>query len=121
MQETWVRALGQEDSLEKEIATHSSILAWRIPLSEEPGGLQSMGSPKVEHSRSDRTHATINTQIYPKGPLSKYYHTGDRISIYEPGGEHKYSIYANMSTYTHLSKVIVKIRINRKHLKGTLA
>ena len=43
MQETWVRLLGQEDPLEKEMATHSSILAWRIPWSEEPGELQSMG------------------------------------------------------------------------------
>ena len=44
MQETQVRSLGQEDPLEKEIATHSSILAWEIPWIEEPGGLQSMGS-----------------------------------------------------------------------------
>ena len=43
-QETWVRSLGREDPLEKEMATHSSILAWRIPWTEEPGGLQSMGS-----------------------------------------------------------------------------
>ena len=43
MQETLVRSLGQEDSLEKGMATHSSILAWRIPWTEEPGGLQSMG------------------------------------------------------------------------------
>ena len=43
MQETQVRSLGQEDSLEKGMATHSSILAWRIPWTEEPGGLQSMG------------------------------------------------------------------------------
>ena len=43
MQETWVQSLGQEDPLEKEMATHSSILAWRIPLTEEPGSLQSMG------------------------------------------------------------------------------
>ena len=42
--ETWVRSLGWEDPLEKEMATHSSILAWRIPWMEEPGGLQSMGS-----------------------------------------------------------------------------
>ena len=47
MQETWVRSLGQEDPLEKEIATHSSILAWRIPRTEEPGGLQSTGSQRV--------------------------------------------------------------------------
>ena len=43
MQETWVRSLGQEDPLEKEMATHSNILAWRIPWLEEPGGLQSVG------------------------------------------------------------------------------
>ena len=47
MQETWVRSLGWEDPLEKEMATHSSILAWRIPWTEEPGGLQSMGSQRV--------------------------------------------------------------------------
>ena len=44
MQETWVQSLGQEDPLEKEIATHPSILAWRIPWTEEPGRLQSMES-----------------------------------------------------------------------------
>ena len=44
MQETWVRTLGWEDPLEEGMATHSSILAWRIPRTEEPGGLQSMGS-----------------------------------------------------------------------------
>ena len=45
--ETRVRSLGQEDPLEKEMATHSSVLAWRIPWTEEPGGLQSMGSQRV--------------------------------------------------------------------------
>ena len=43
MQERWVRSLGQEDPLEEGMATHSNILAWRIPWTEEPGGLQSMG------------------------------------------------------------------------------
>ena len=47
MQETWVRSLGREDPLEKEMETHSSILAWRIPRTEEPGGPQSMGSQRV--------------------------------------------------------------------------
>jgi len=49
MQETWVRSLGREDPPEKEMATHSSILAWRIPWTEEPGGLQSMGLQRVGH------------------------------------------------------------------------
>ena len=47
--EIWVRSLGQEDRLEKGIATHSSILAWRIPWTEEPGELQSMGLQRVRH------------------------------------------------------------------------
>ena len=48
-QKTWVRFLGWEDPLEKGMATHSSILAWRIPWTEEPGGLQSMDSQRVRH------------------------------------------------------------------------
>ena len=49
MRKTQVQSLGQEDLLEKEMATHSSILAWKIPWTEEPGGLQSMGSQRVRH------------------------------------------------------------------------
>ena len=48
MRETWVRSLGREDPLEKEMATHSSILAWRIPWTEELGGLQSMGHKELD-------------------------------------------------------------------------
>ena len=50
MQETQVQSLGQDDTLEKGMATSSSILAWRIPWTEEPGGLQSMGPQRVGHS-----------------------------------------------------------------------
>jgi len=50
MQETSVPSLGWEDPLEKEMATHSSILAWEIPWTEEPGGLESMGSQRVRHN-----------------------------------------------------------------------
>ena len=49
MQETWVQSLGQEDSLEKEMVIHSSILAWRILWTEEPGGLLSLGLHRVGH------------------------------------------------------------------------
>ena len=49
MQDTQVGSLGREDPLEKEMATHPSTLAWRIPWTEEPGGLQSMGSQRVGH------------------------------------------------------------------------
>ena len=48
MKETWVQSLGQEDPLQKEMATPSSILAWRIPWTEEPGGLQCMGSQESD-------------------------------------------------------------------------
>ena len=47
--ETWLQSLSQEDPLEKEMVTHYSILAWRIPWTEEPGGLQSMGVSRVRH------------------------------------------------------------------------
>ena len=50
MWETWVQALGQEDLLEKEMATHSSILAWKIPWMEAPGRLPFMGSQRVRHN-----------------------------------------------------------------------
>ena len=50
MQQTQVQSLGREDPLEKETATHSSILAWKIPWTEEPGGLQSRGLQRVRHN-----------------------------------------------------------------------
>ena len=50
MWETWVQPLGQEDLLEKEMVTHSSILAWRIPWTKKPGRLQAMGSQRVGHN-----------------------------------------------------------------------
>ena len=50
MQETWVQSLAQKEHLEKEMATHSSILSWSIPWTEEPGRLQSMGSQRVGHN-----------------------------------------------------------------------
>ena len=60
IQETWVWSLGQEDPLEKGIATHSSILAWRIPWTEESGGLQSMGSQKVGHNWTTFTFFSVD-------------------------------------------------------------
>ena len=58
IQETWVRSLDQEDPLEKEIAICSSILAWEIPWTEEPGGPQSMGSQKCQTQLSNQTTAS---------------------------------------------------------------
>ena len=65
MQETQGQSLGQKDSLEKEMATHSSVLAWEIPWTEEPGGLQSMRSQRVNHDL-----ATKQQQILPGSEIS---------------------------------------------------
>ena len=59
MQESWVQSLGWEDPLEEGMATHSSILVWRIPWTEEPGGIQSMGSQRIRHNRATK-HSTNN-------------------------------------------------------------
>ena len=56
MQKTWVQFLGQEDPLEKEMATHSSMLAWKIPWTQEPGRLQSMGSQESDTTERLNTH-----------------------------------------------------------------
>ena len=67
MQETGVQFLGQEDPLEKEMATHSSILAWRIPWTEEPGGLQSMRLQRVGHdiaTKRERERKFIQVTIW---------------------------------------------------------
>ena len=58
VRDTWVCSLGQEDALEEGMATHSSILAWRIPWTEEPGGLQSMGSQRVRHDQNNSARTT---------------------------------------------------------------
>ena len=73
--ETQVRSLGQEDPLEKEMATHSSILAWKTPCSEEPGGLQSVGLQSVRHDRvthtDTHTHGRNQHNIVERLKISK--------------------------------------------------
>ena len=69
--ETWVRSLGQEDPLEKEMSTHSSILAWKIPWAEEPGGLQSMGSQTEWLTLS--LSFTLNLTLHFWKPLIQIY------------------------------------------------
>ena len=71
MRETWVRSLGWEDPLEKEMATHSSVLAWRIPGMGEPGGLQSMGSHRVRHDGSDLAAAVAASILAWKIPWKR--------------------------------------------------
>ena len=64
MQETWVRSLGQEDPLETGTAIHSSILAWRIPWTEEPDRLQFMGSERVRHHRATNLSTMFNEEVF---------------------------------------------------------
>ena len=95
MQETWVRSLGQEDPLEKGMATHSTILAWRIPWTEEPGGLQSMRSQRVRHDWTTDTftlymflwcrwsfchHPSLSTML---SPVAKNYMALFCIKLYD--------------------------------------
>ena len=75
MQESWVRSLGQEYPLEEEMATHSSILAWKIPWTEEPDGLQSMGSQNSRTQLSETTnknHCTPSMTSIPDIPISSH-------------------------------------------------
>ena len=77
VQETWVRSLGQEDPLEECMATHSSILAWRISWAEEPDGLQSIGSQRFGQDGSSLAQRTpFNFPVTNKRPVS------NEISLY---------------------------------------
>jgi len=68
MQEMWVQSLGQEDPLEKKMATHSNILAWEIPQTEEPGGLQSMG-PQSQTTPEATEQQQVSLCLLAGGPL----------------------------------------------------
>ena len=91
MQEMQVQSLNREDPLEKEMATHSSILAWEIPWTEEPSGRQSMGSEIESHTQRD-------TQ------LSNYTTTNERIKLLQPP-EPKCHMYAFICSLSHHREV----------------
>ena len=89
MRETRVWSLGWEDPLEKEIATHSSILAWKIPWTEEPGRLQSMGSQRVRHDWATSLHLIWLSRHFPEPGLNPDLHfpnvltwTNDSITLW---------------------------------------
>ena len=66
MKETWVQSMGQEDPLEKDMASHSSILGWRSPWTKESGGLQSIGSQKSRHDLVTKSNIYIALQPVPQ-------------------------------------------------------
>ena len=74
MPETWVGSLGWEDPLEEGTTTPSSVLAWRIPMEEEPGGLQFMGSQRVGHHQATKHSACPMLSIFPFCPPSRLTH-----------------------------------------------
>ena len=124
MWETWVRYLGQKYTLEKEMATHSSILAWRIPWTEEPSRLQSMGSQRVRHDWATSLHFSLSLQIFSfsfkysrisfitswisklKSPSIKEFHQPQKK---------KSAIFSNHKWLWYLAKLYVYL--NRKILK----
>ena len=79
LRETWVRLQGWKDALEEEIATHSSILACRIPWTEEPGGLQFMGSQRVRHDPNDLAHAVMWLHSPRRASEVGSYHTASQF------------------------------------------
>ena len=83
MQEMWVRSLGGEESLEKEMATHSSILAWEIPWAEEPGGLQSMGSQRVRHNLATKQHPGHHNYWWAFYWVGQKVHQGFPVTSYK--------------------------------------
>ena len=98
MQETQVQSLGREDPLEKEMATHSSILAWRIPLTEEPGGLQSMGSQRVGH------YWVANTSTFPWLRLHASI-AGGRGSIPGQGTKIPHAVWFRKKHWNHMMEM----------------
>ena len=83
MQETWVQSLGWEDPLEEGMATHPSILAWRIPWTEEPSGPQSMGSERVRPDRATNTF-TFSSHSFEWGDLLSLLYPLSLSSIQRP-------------------------------------
>ena len=119
LQETQVWSLGQEDPLEEGKTTYSSILAWRIPWTEEPGGLQSIGSQRVEHDWRDLeyTHATLTTVYFVNCHRTSLFH----ISILDLSDQlvilshQKYVIFSKMRGAENVSAIVELITIYLKN------
>ena len=109
MQETWVASLDQEDPLEKEMATHSSTLAWESPCTEEPGGLQSMGSQIVRHDCATKKHLSIHMLCWVTGTLTIFCSPG-QISLA--------SIQLNSMTFGRMEIYCNQQQTSQHHLEG---
>ena len=109
MQETWVRSLGWEDPLEKEMAAHSSILAWRIPWMEEPGGLQSMGSQRVGHDWATSLPFTLTKYFLFNDNNWTQYLKWKRVRVVFPITCFNYMC-TNLNSLNHRSKGVDNIK-----------
>ena len=103
MQEAQVQSLGWEYSLEKEMATHCSILAWTIPWTEEPGGLQSMGSHRVRHALVTEYTCTISLFVYKLIPMWTIF-----VCVYT-NSQHTY-------THIYICTNLIYFKIKNKYL-----
>ena len=114
-QEMWVQSLGQEDLLEEEMATHFSILAWRIPWTEEPGGLQSLGLQRVRHNWSD---LACTHRLYSTYGLSRQWIFKGHLKLWSVFFFFK----GNMLDMSHgIFLVLSKVRSSRGSKKADLA
>ena len=111
MQETQVRSLGWEDPLEKEMASHSSTLAWKIPWTEERGRLQSMGSQRVGHDWATSLHFTNDN-----GELDYLAKCIEKIGCSFKKNKAKYNILMNINNAEYYRNIIVGFYINMLYL-----
>ena len=114
MQEMWVPSLGQEDPLEEGLETHSSILAWRIPWTEEPDGLQSMGSQRVRHDWSDLAfmHAQSNSTWITLG-FSFCFLLKPLVNSGQPNSHHSFMLICSITVYIYSSfRVVICLFFN---------
>ena len=117
MRETWLWSLGQEGPLEKETATHSSILAWKIPWTEKPGGLQSMGLQKVGHDWETSLFLITEIQCLIPGSVRTipWKWKWQRIPVFLPGKSHGQRSLADYSPWGQKeSNTTEQLNVNNK-------
>ena len=115
MRETWVWSLGREDALEEDMATHSSVLAWRVPWTEEPGGLQSTGSPRAGHDWATNSFISRGAEILPAS-WSKVQNINNRSNIVR----NSVRTFQMIRTQTHTKKICKKIEKEKTLMQITL-
>ena len=115
MQEPWVWSLGWEDPLEKVLATHSTVLAWRIPWTEEPGGLQSMGSQRVRHDWvTEHTHIGVQREqkslvFWKQGNILASWEIRDCHLVRNGGSISSITVFLASEMFTNLRRLFLHV------------